>query len=154
MFTVRKRLRKEVPAEMSTHAILEVPFLCNGAVNTPPQQQRGCFVYGLCPGVTKRANMIVWISWVSRGQPDRIWAWELNWGDLWVGSRRWLRRDGKEIIGSHSRDLDWEFRSWQLADDGGIGRFQLRVESPAVKRNHYVCCSRVIFWVCDSVRLP
>jgi hypothetical protein len=31
-----------------------------------------------------------------------------------------LRRDGNEIFGSSSRELDWEFRSWQLADNGGI----------------------------------
>jgi hypothetical protein len=43
--------------------------------------------------------------------------------------------------------------SWQLADDGGIESVQLRVESPAVKRSLYVCCSTVIIGVCDSVRL-
>jgi hypothetical protein len=32
-------------------------------------------------------------------------------------------------------------------------RVQLRVEIPAVKRRLYVCCSTMIFGVCDSVRL-
>jgi hypothetical protein len=36
-----------------------------------------------------------------------------------------------------------------LADDGGIERGQLRVESPAVKSSLYVCCSAVIFGVCS-----
>jgi hypothetical protein len=40
-----------------------------------------------------------------------------------------------------------------LADDGGVEQVQLRVESPAVKRRFYMCCSTVIFGVCDSVRL-
>jgi hypothetical protein len=39
------------------------------------------------------------------------------------------------------------------SDDGGVERVQLRVESPAVKRGLYVCCSTVIFGVCDSVGL-
>jgi hypothetical protein len=43
--------------------------------------------------------------------------------------------------------------SWHLADDGGMERVQLRVESPAVKRSLYVYCSTVIFGMCDSVRL-
>jgi hypothetical protein len=43
--------------------------------------------------------------------------------------------------------------SWQLADDGGVERVQWRVESPAAKRRLYMCCSTVIFGVCDSVRL-
>jgi hypothetical protein len=36
-----------------------------------------------------------------------------------------------------------------LADDGGIEKVQLRAESPAVKRNLYVCCSTMIFGVCS-----
>jgi hypothetical protein len=31
-----------------------------------------------------------------------------------------------------------------LADDGGIEKVQLRVESPAVKISLYVCCNTVI----------
>jgi hypothetical protein len=34
-----------------------------------------------------------------------------------------------------------------LADDGGIEKVQLRVESPAVKISLYACCSTVIFVV-------
>jgi hypothetical protein len=47
-----------------------------------------------------------------------------------------VRRDG-----SCCRELDSEFRSWQLADDGGVKRIQLRVESPGGKVSLYVCCS-------------
>jgi hypothetical protein len=36
-----------------------------------------------------------------------------------------------------------------LADDAGIERVQLRVESPAMKRIPHVCCSTVIFGVCS-----
>jgi hypothetical protein len=43
--------------------------------------------------------------------------------------------------------------SWQLADDGGVERVQLRVECPAVKRSLYVCYSTVIYGACVSVRL-
>jgi hypothetical protein len=39
-----------------------------------------------------------------------------------------------------------------VADDG-VERVQLRVESQAVKRRLYMCCSTVVFGVCDSVRL-
>jgi hypothetical protein len=46
-----------------------------------------------------------------------------------------MRRDDNEIVGSCGRELDWEFWSWQLADDGGIESVQLAVESPAVKRS-------------------
>jgi hypothetical protein len=60
-----------------------------------------------------------------------------------------LRRDGNEIFGSCSRELDLEFRSWQLADDRGIERVQLRVEIPALKRSLCVCCNTVIFGVCS-----
>jgi uncharacterized membrane protein len=38
----------------------------------------------------------------------------------------------------------------QLADDEGVETVQLRAESPAVKRNLYVCCSTVVLVVCDS----
>jgi hypothetical protein len=34
MFIARQRLRKDIPAEMNTHATIELPFLCNGEVNT------------------------------------------------------------------------------------------------------------------------
>jgi hypothetical protein len=34
----RQLLGKHVPAEMKTHATIELPFLCNGEVNTPLQQ--------------------------------------------------------------------------------------------------------------------
>jgi hypothetical protein len=60
-----------------------------------------------------------------------------------------MRRDGNEIIGSCSRELDSELPSWQLADDGGIERIQLRAENLAVTRNLYVCCSTVIFGACS-----
>jgi hypothetical protein len=39
----------------------------------------------------------------------------------------------------------------QLADDGGVQKIQLRVENPAASRSLCVCCSTVIFGVCDSV---
>jgi hypothetical protein len=48
--------------------------------------------------------------------------------------------------------VDCDFRSLHLADDG-VGRVQLSVESPAVKRRLYMCSSRVIFGECDSVRI-
>jgi hypothetical protein len=51
------------------------------------------------------------------------------------------------------RERITEFRSWQLADDGGVKRVQLSVESPAVKRSDYMGCSTVMFGVCDSMRL-
>jgi hypothetical protein len=54
---------------------------------------------------------------------------------------RWLLQQGTGL------------RVPQMADDGGVERVQLRVESPAVKRRLYMCCSTVIFGVCDSVRL-
>jgi hypothetical protein len=38
-------------------------------------------------------------------------------------------------------------------DDGRVERIQLRVENPAVKRRLYVCCSGVIFGLCDVVTL-
>jgi hypothetical protein len=38
--------------------------------------------------------------------------------------------------------------SWQMMEDRASS-----VESPAVKRTLYMCCSTVIFVVCDSVRL-
>jgi hypothetical protein len=44
-----------------------------------------------------------------------------------------------------------------LADDGGVERVQLRVESPAVKRRLYMCCSAAIFRLCsysETVRVP
>jgi hypothetical protein len=37
-FIARKRLGKQVPAEMNMHATVELPFLCSGEVNTPLQQ--------------------------------------------------------------------------------------------------------------------
>jgi hypothetical protein len=38
----KQRLGKQFPAETNTQATIEeVPFLCNGLVNTPHQQQRG-----------------------------------------------------------------------------------------------------------------
>jgi hypothetical protein len=41
----------------------------------------------------------------------------------------------------------------EVADDGGVERVELRVESPAVKRSVYVCYRSGIFGVCDSLRL-
>jgi hypothetical protein len=35
----------------------------------------------------------------------------------------------------------------------GVERVHLRLGSPAVKRRLYMCCSTVIFGVCDSVGL-
>lgn len=33
-----------------------------------------------------------------------------------------IEKRGNEVVCSSSRELDWEFRSWQLADDAGIER--------------------------------
>jgi hypothetical protein len=49
---------------------------------------------------------------------------------LAVAAENWSESSGVDI--------------WQLADDGGIGRVQFRVESPAVKRRFYVCYSTTI----------
>jgi hypothetical protein len=46
-------------------------------------------------------------------------------------------------VGSCSGELNWEFQSWQLADDGEIERVQLRVGSPSVRKNLYVRCGTV-----------
>jgi hypothetical protein len=43
------------------------------------------------------------------------------------------------------RELDLDFRGWQLADDGRVERVQLTVESPAVKRRLYMCRCIPIF---------
>jgi hypothetical protein len=75
------------------------PLLCSGAVNTS-QQQKGCFLRGPCQGVTKTTKKIVEVSWVSRRQPSRIWAWERrNWGsgasELFTAAQ-WRWRSGRE----------------------------------------------------------
>jgi hypothetical protein len=41
--------------------------------------------------------------------------------------------------------------SWQMMEE--LSAVQLRVERPAEKRSLYVCCSTVIFGVCNLVRL-
>jgi hypothetical protein len=48
----RQRLGKHIPAKR-TRATEGRPLLCNGLVNKPSQQQRGCFLRGLCRGVIK-----------------------------------------------------------------------------------------------------
>jgi hypothetical protein len=47
-------------------------------------------------------------------------------------------------------ELDCEFRTWQLAGDGGVEGAQLRVKS---LRKFHICYTTVIFGVCNSVRL-
>jgi hypothetical protein len=47
--------------------------------------------------------------------------------------------------------LELEFKELQLADDEGVQGVQLRVQSPAVKRKLYMCCSTAIFGVRNTV---
>jgi hypothetical protein len=37
---------KQVPAKVYTHTTIELPFLCNGEVNTPLQKEKNCYEKG------------------------------------------------------------------------------------------------------------
>jgi hypothetical protein len=133
----RQRLGKHIPAAMKTHTTIE-----ESVSNQRIGKHNNSGMVGKCVFCSVHAKWLLRrvqlrkVSWVPGEQLVESWA-----------LRRWVRRDG-----SCSRELDWEFQSRWLADDGGVEIVQLRVESPAVKRSLYVCCSTVIFGVCDSVR--
>jgi hypothetical protein len=76
-----------------------VEWRCKEAFLTTGQP---CFLQGPCWGFIKRTKNIIWVSWVSRCQPTRIWAWEqrnLNKVVFWS----WLLQHGTE------RDSRWRW---------------------------------------------
>jgi hypothetical protein len=94
----RQLLSKHIPAANE--------YASNNRITSVSMQQRYkhafstiqtlCFTRGPWWGATKRAKKIVRVSWVSRRQPARIWAREHRNRIQKVGSRRWLRRNGKK----------------------------------------------------------
>jgi hypothetical protein len=96
----RQRLGKQVPAEMNARNNRRV-FFCAVLTATVGMQrcdkhvssiiERLCFLCGPCRGVIKGTKKIVWLSWVSRRQPARIWVVRIEK----IG--RWQSNDWEEV---------------------------------------------------------
>jgi hypothetical protein len=56
--------------------------------------ERLCFLRGPCRWLIKGTKNIVWVSWDSRHQPTRIWAWEQR-----------KRINSSSVVHSCSREL-------------------------------------------------
>jgi hypothetical protein len=69
------------------------PFLSNGLVNTHlPNNRKAVFsAWSVRSGYKK--TKIVWVSWVSRRQPARIWAWKRR---SWVEGISWASSHDRE----------------------------------------------------------
>jgi hypothetical protein len=88
MFIARQRLGKRIQAATNTEATIEsLPLLCNGAVNTPSQQEKGCVFCVVRAKCYKKISKLAVTTKngidFSRRQPARVCAWkQRNWTKL------------------------------------------------------------------------